>query len=323
MDQSLRDAVAAGDSARCRALLLRGAAQSREAIGLGDHSSLTALQLAALHDEDAAHAMLARGASCDLHSACALGLVSEIERRAEAPALAVLAEHLTPMGFALVRARLEAVQALLRAGDDANRALPRIGFFVWEMKALASAHGHWRPLHAACVHGYAAAAPRIVEALLAAGADVNAPSPLGEVPIHLAATYGWLPVLETLLASGAAVDSRTTAAAPDVWRMSSPAGSSLVFAQTPLALAAREGMAQACRLLLRHGADPNAQDSYRSSVLHIAARPWWRQNVAVVELLLEAGADRLARDQEGNTAQELAAAAGYDETALLLAGWRR
>ena len=323
MDQSLRDAVAAGDSARCRALLLRGAAQSRAAIGLGDHSSLTALQLAALHDEDAAHALLARGVPCDLHSACALGLVSEIERRAEAPALAVLAEHLTPMGFALVRARLESVQALLLAGDDANRALPRIGFFVWEMKALAAALGHWRPLHAACVHGYAAAAPRVVEALLAAGADVNAPSPLGEVPIHLAATYNWLAVLETLLANGAAVDSRTTAAAPDVWRMSSPAGSPLVFAQTPLALAAREGMAQACRLLLRHGADPNAQDSYRSSVLHIAARPWWRQNVAVVELLLEAGADRLARDQDGNTAQELAAAAGYDETALLLARWRR
>ena len=319
MDPSLHDAVAAGDLEGCRILLLRGAAQSRAAIGLGDESSLTALQLAALHDEDAAHALLARGAACDLHSACALGLVAEIEHRAEASAQAVLAEHLTPMGFALVRARLESVQALLRAGDDPDRALPRVGFFIWEMEALASTHGHWRPLHAACVHGYAADAPHIVEALLAAGADVDAPSPLGARPIHLAATYNWLPVLETLLADGAAVDSRTTAAAPAVWRMSSPAGWPLVFAQTPLALAAREGMVPACELLLRHGADPNARDSHLSTVLHVAARPWWRQNVAVVELLLQAGADRLARDQDGNTAEELAAAAGYDETAALLA----
>ena len=319
MDRALREAIEARELETSRTLLLRQAAQSRAAIGLGDHSSLTALQLAALHDDEAAEALLAQGVDCDLHSACALGRTAEIERLAAPSNCAVLAEHLTPMGFALARARLDSVQALLRADDDANRTLPRVGFFVWELEALAAGHGHWQPLHAACVHGYAADAPRIVSALLAAGADINAPCPLGDRPIHLAATYNWLPVLEALLAQGAAVDSHTAPSADVIWRMSSPAGSVPAHGQTPLAVAAREGMADACRLLLRHGADPNARDSNQSSVLHAAARPWWRQNAAVAQLLLEAGANRLARDKDGHTPEDLAAAADYRETAALLA----
>ena len=261
MDRPLREAIQAQDLDRCRALLLRGAAKDRAAVGLGDTSGLTALQLAAFHDEEAAQALLAQGIACDLHSACALGLVAEIERLAEAEAFAVLAEHLTPMGFALARAQLTSVRALLGAGDDACRALPRIGFFVWEMKALAGGHGQWQPIHAACAHGYAAHAPRIVAALLAAGADIDAACPLGARAIHLGATYGWLPVLETLLVHGAAVDSPTAPAAPGVWQMSSPEGTAPAFAQTPLALAAREGRLDACRLLIRRGAALDARDS--------------------------------------------------------------
>ena len=327
MDGALRDAIEARDFWACRALLLRQAAASRAAIGLPARSGLSALQLAALCDDEAAQALLARGAPCDLHSACALGLAADIERLAEAPAngtarsaLAALAENLTPMGFALARGRLAGVQALLRVGDDAERRLPRIGFFSWELAALAAGHGDWRPLHAACAHGYADDAAGIVAALLDAGADIEAPCPPGDRPLHLAATYGWLPVMETLLARGAQLESRTAPTAAAVWELSSPKDAPPAFGQTPLAVAAREGRIDACRALLRHGADPNARDASHATALHFAARPWWRENPPVVELLLAAGADRSARDQDGQRPADLAAAAGHGETAALLAG---
>ena len=312
--------VEGGDLAGYRADILRTCAQQREAVGLGAESDLTALQLAALYEEAAAERLLERDHACDLHSACALARVDEISRLANAEACGALAELLTPMGFALVRGRLASVSALLQAGDDPRRPLPRIGFFVWELAAHTAGHGRWEPLHAACAHGYAPDAAAIARALVDAGADVEAVCGLGERPIHLAATYGWMPVLETLLGAGATVDAPTTEVPPALWKMAAPGDAAPAFAQTPLMVAAREGAVEAARFLLRHGARVDVRDSGGRTSLHIAARPWWRENAAMVALLLEAGAEPSARDNAGQTPGECAAAAGYAESAALLRG---
>ena len=106
MDGALRAVVQAGDTGAVRALLLRNHAKQRAAVGLGLESDLSALQLASLYDDEAATLLLESGVECDLHSACALGLPDDISRLAARGDLGAVAEHLTPMGFAITKARL-------------------------------------------------------------------------------------------------------------------------------------------------------------------------------------------------------------------------
>lgn len=319
MDNKLRRALAEGDLDRVRSLILAAAAESRAQVGLGTESDLATLQLAALHDEDAARALLDRGVECDLHSACALGLSKRIAAATDVE-LDALAEWLTPMGFALNRGRFDAVRALLRVGDDPNRPLPRIGFFVWEIDAMKGGHGIWLPIHAASTHGYADDANRIVECLVEAGARVDSPSPLGGQPVHIAAIYGWLTVLSTLLDKGADVNARTRPMADAVWRLSAPVKARRAHRQTPLMIAAQEGTTAAARLLLERGAAVGLRDSSGATALHAAASAWWSESTDSVSLLLEAGADPAARDTRDRTPRDLALAAGYVASAALLAG---
>ena len=318
MVTELAAAIDDGDLGRCRALILARHVRDRASVGLPDHSTLDVLQLAVLHDDAAARQLIATGLECDLHSASGLGLVEVIGRLANDEALSTTAEHLTPMGFALAMGSLEGVRALLAAGDDPNRQLARIGFFVWEMDALAAGYDRWRPLHGACAHGYAEDAAAIVTALIESGADIEATCPLGEQPLHLAATYGWMPVLETLLAAGARVDSRSAPVARALWRMVAPSHLEPVHNQTPLMVAVREGRLDAAKRLLRAGADLDARDSAGCTPLHLAARPWWREEVALVSILIDAGADPQARDAEGRTPAQVAEAAGHAESARLI-----
>lgn len=316
MDSELEQALEHADWKAVRTFLLEENRQSRAAVGLGATSPLSALQLAALHDVELGQRLLDRGLSCDVHSAAALGRLNDV--RLHAAHFGDLAEHLTPMGFALLKGRLDSVEALLDAADDPNRPLPRIGFFVWEPKTIGS--GTWTPLHMASAHGYHANAGAIVAALIRGGANLATRCPLGETALHLAATFGWLPVMECLLASGANIDEVTAPTSPTIHDLASPKHAPVAHRQTPLMIAAREGGVDTVAFLVEQGANIDASDSNGATALHIAARPWWGENLELLGILLAAGARRDVRDSRGRTPLDLARAAGFSQTAAALEG---
>ncbi|XP_041368600.1 poly [ADP-ribose] polymerase tankyrase-1-like [Gigantopelta aegis] len=97
---------------------------------------------------------------------------------------------------------------------------------------------HSTPLHFAA--GYNRVA--VVEYLLQQGADVHAKDKGGLVPLHNACSYGHFEVTELLIKHGACVN------VADLWKF------------TPLHEAASKGKFEICKLLIKHGADPNKKN---------------------------------------------------------------
>ena len=121
----------------------------------------------------------------------------------------------------------------------------------------------------------------------------------GWTPLHLAAHYGHVDVVETLLANNADVHARSTN-----------------YMRNQALHAATAGRrVETARLLLRAGADANATQAGGFVPLHSAAQ---NGDAALVELLLAHGADVNARTDEGRTALALAEQAGRADVAALL-----
>ncbi|XP_016278272.2 poly [ADP-ribose] polymerase tankyrase-1 isoform X1 [Monodelphis domestica] len=97
---------------------------------------------------------------------------------------------------------------------------------------------HSTPLHFAA--GYNRVS--VVEFLLHHGADVHAKDKGGLVPLHNACSYGHYEVAELLVRHGASVN------VADLWKF------------TPLHEAAAKGKYEICKLLLKHGADPTKKN---------------------------------------------------------------
>ncbi len=97
---------------------------------------------------------------------------------------------------------------------------------------------HSTPLHFAA--GYNRVG--VVEFLLSSGADVHAKDKGGLVPLHNACSYGHYEVTELLVKHGASVN------VSDLWKF------------TPLHEASAKGKYEIVKLLLRHGADPSKKN---------------------------------------------------------------
>ena len=126
-----------------------------------------------------------------------------------------------------------------------------------------------------------------VQALVRAGAEVDAADELGRRASWLAAWNGRADILGVLLSAGAKVDSRTG------------------FGDTPLHAAARFGGAAIVRALLAAGADPDATNSLGDTPLSCAAEAP-SAPAQVVDLLLDARAHIDHANAHGQTALMLA-----------------
>jgi uncharacterized protein len=112
---------------------------------------------------------------------------------------------------------------------------------------------------------------------------LNAYSPDGWTPLHLAAFFGKGAVLEELLQQGAMID-------PPSHSPASPGNS-------PLQAAIARGQTEAVKVLLTHGADVNfVQEPAGLTPLHIAAS---RPAVEIVKMLLKKGARQDTTTHDG------------------------
>ncbi len=189
----------------------------------------------------------------------------------------------------------EAVRSLLKGGADPN---------------LAQGDGV-TALHSAAMQGHA----HVVEALLAAGAEVDATTRIGAyTPLHLASRGGHGAVVRALLEKGADARMATTnsGATPLHLAARAVAGEDAVAAlvdhgadvnaregsagQTPLMFAAAFDRTPAMQVLLKHEADPNAAtrvvDVLRRVALDREASQLLRDRIEGLRFQAEPGTER-------------------------------
>ncbi|CAF1408733.1 unnamed protein product [Rotaria sp. Silwood1] len=151
---------------------------------------------------------------------------------------------------------------------------------------------------------------QVVEYLLAMGADVTARDKGGLVPLHNSCSYGHLEVTALLLNNGAS--SQVT----DLWKV------------TPLHESAAKGKFEICKLLIKYGADINKKNRDGATPLDLVkdrdsdVADLLRGDSAILELAKKGNLERLrklltpenvnCRDPLGRNSTPLHLAAGYN-----------
>jgi ankyrin repeat protein len=140
----------------------------------------------------------------------------------------------------------------------------------------------------------------LVRALLKDDASLaHAYSSDGFTALHFAAYFGATDVIEALLEAGANIEARTKNFLDNM----------------PLHAAAAGGRNEAAKVLLRHGADPNARQHGKHTPLMTAS---FVNNRELAEMLIARNADVDLKNDEGKTAADIAAGMGNMELAARL-----
>ncbi len=141
---------------------------------------------------------------------------------------------------------------------------------------------------------------RLAQLLHLRGSSVEPQGDFNKTPLHSAAYYGDLEMVQILLDCRADVNARAE-------RGSTPLGFALSVPHL--------SDARVVRLLLGHGADPNIQALHGLTSLHHASEKGW---IEVARLLIEHGARVEVKDDDGKTPLDVTSGERWEEIIKLL-----
>ena len=188
---------------------------------------------------------------------------------------AISGRHNFPLLAALVRKHIRVAEILLKHGANVN---------ICGMRERTPLHEAIRDV-------------RMAQSLLKNGADVNCRQDDLRTPLHLAALYGEVKVASVLVEYNANIDSLDNEG------------------KTPFHLLLEgngrddDDILELARLLLEHGANPNARKKTMYTPLHSAAL---HGRLEIAQVLLDHGADPNAETERCDTALNLVSRGEYD-----------
>ncbi|XP_076463805.1 uncharacterized protein LOC143295977 [Babylonia areolata] len=250
-------------------------------------------------------------ASCSLCCDRCAGAMLQAGARTEARD----SEHYTPLMHAAQRGGVKVVKLLLE----------------WDCQvSVAGGPQSNTALHLAAEEGYL----DVCQALVGAGANLNAQNALEDTALILACLHGHLPIVRFLLHSQASLRKRgyhertalhcaAEGGHLSVCRYLVSANADLeeedTFGNTPLICAAEKGVAEILSLLLTHGCDVNRMSHSAATALHYAAQ---HGALHCCKVLLEAGAEIDAQDIRRFTPLMMSALNGHAAVVELLVEWK-
>ena len=182
----------------------------------------------------------------------------------------------TPLHVAICKEHRDTALLLLEAGIDLNAKS--------QDRSVDGIDVKWTPLHAAIHRGHR----DMVHLLLEGGADTETRCGDDNTALYMASSRRCAYIVRQLIIH----DADLNVECPGFSMYNDYAN------WTPLHEASSEGTSPIVRVLLEHGANPNAPDKFGETALHIAS---WHGDITVVKLLLEYGAKVDVRDKDGLT----------------------